>query len=202
APRRIPLPATEPPYEETTTHHAARRVPGVDPITQGSLALDLSDAPVRHERYAARHLSLVDRLDDECEDTFFAPQRTPRVQLPHPKPWCGRFVQALVEVLAGERPPTQLMRWTTDSIFAEISRRARLVGQTRGPAAQSRIRGTGRRAPVTHGRLAVRSVHIFEPADGVAEAAVHVQYGTRSRAVAIRIEGLDGRWRCTAIQIG
>lgn len=202
SPRRVPLPATEPPYEETTVWPAGRRVPAQDPLTQGSLALDLSDQPVRHERYVARHLSLVDQLTEECEDTFFAPQRTPRVQLPHPKPWCGRFVQALVEVLAGERPPTQLMRWTTDSIFVEISRRARLVGQTRGPVARSRARGAGRRVPVAHGRLAVRSVHIFEPADGVAEAAVHVQHGSRSRAVAIRIEGLDGRWRCTAIQIG
>ncbi|WP_460524828.1 Rv3235 family protein, partial [Flindersiella endophytica] len=72
--------------------------------------------------------------------------------------------------------------------------------QRRGPAGRG-----GRalsRAGSAAGRLAVRSVHVSEPADGVAEAAVHVQHGSRSRAIAVRIEGLDGRWRCTALELG
>lgn len=48
----------------------------------------------------------------------------------------------------------------------------------------------------------VRSVHIAEPADGVVEVAAVIQTGTRFRAVAARLEGLDGRWRCVRLQIG
>ena len=41
-----------------------------------------------------------------------------------------------------------------------------------------------------------------EPVNGVAEAAVVLQHGSRVRAVALRLEGQDGKWRVTALQIG
>jgi Family of unknown function (DUF6459) len=227
SPRRVPIPTAEPTSESRA---AKRRRPvgaqagaqvsaqvgaqvgaQAKPITQGSLALDLAEDKEDEHWFTSCHLSLVDEIDDDDEDQFFAPQRTPRVQLPHPKPWCARFVQALIEVLAGERPAVQLMRWTSDGIFAEVNHRARLIAQARGPVTPSqprpRVRTQGRggsasRAGSAAGRLAVRSVHVSEPADGVAEAAVHVQHGNRSRAIAVRIEGLDGRWRCTALELG
>jgi hypothetical protein len=214
APRRVPMPTTEPTHDGRGKR---KRPVGTQaqhkPITQGSLALDLVDEPEEEHWFTSCHLSLVDEIDDD-DDQFFAPQRTPRMQLPHPKPWCARFVQALIEVLAGERPAVQLARWTTDGIFTEVNRRARVIAQARGPVQaighprQRQRRGAthgGRtlsRAGSAAGRLAVRSVHVSEPADGVAEAAVHVQHGNRSRAIAVRIEGLDGRWRCTALELG
>ena len=48
----------------------------------------------------------------------------------------------------------------------------------------------------------VRSVRIGEPRDGVVEACALVSDGGRLRAVAVRMEGLDGRWRVTALEIG
>ena len=51
-------------------------------------------------------------------------------------------------------------------------------------------------------RPLVRSVHVSEPADGVAEACAVVDTGPRRRAVALRLEGMDGRWQCTALQLG
>jgi hypothetical protein len=45
-------------------------------------------------------------------------------------------------------------------------------------------------------------VHVSEPADGVAEACAVVDTGPRRRAIALRLEGLDGRWRCTQLQFG
>jgi hypothetical protein len=48
----------------------------------------------------------------------------------------------------------------------------------------------------------VHSIHIIEPADGVAEIAAIVRVGERFRAMALRLEGLDGRWRCVRLQIG
>jgi Family of unknown function (DUF6459) len=48
----------------------------------------------------------------------------------------------------------------------------------------------------------VQSVHGCSPRDGVAEATVVVNDGARIRAVAVRLEGWDGRWRVTALQLG
>lgn len=184
-PHRLPTPATEPAYDDET--RVDRRS---EPLTHGSLALDLS---VPERTPAARHLSVVGgrQTGSESEDPFFAPQQTPRVALPDPRSWSGRFVQALVEVLAGDRPVAQLLRWTNDRVYNDVLARV----HTLAPAAGASQR-PGR------DRAMVRSVHVCEPRDGVAEAAIHVRHGGRSRAVAVRLEGLDGRWRCTALQLG
>jgi hypothetical protein len=36
----------------------------------------------------------------------------------------------------------------------------------------------------------------------VAELAAVVRRGGRMAAIALRLEGVDGRWQCTALQIG
>jgi hypothetical protein len=48
----------------------------------------------------------------------------------------------------------------------------------------------------------VRSVHVSEPADGVAELSVVLVGAGRPRALALRLEGWDGRWICTALADG
>lgn len=188
-PRRVPAPAAEPPYDDERGHST--------PLTDGALALDLTDdvtVPERAARDSAgqRHLTVVGSRPPKprTEDSFFAPQPTPRVALPDPYSWTGRFVQAVVEVLAGERPVTQLLRWTNEGVYADVTRRARALGRLAPGARRGR------------GRALVRSVHLCEPRDGVVEAAVHVKEGGRSRAIALRLEGLDGRWRCTALVLG
>lgn len=184
-PRRIPTPSTEPAYDD---EHAADRAGGT--LTHGALALDLAVAD--RAAAATRHLSVVggrNTLRDR-DDPFFAPQQTPRVALPDPRSWSGRFVQALVEVLAGDRPAAQLLRWTDHRVYNDVLNRVRALGPS----------GSAQRGD--RGRAMVRSVHVCEPRDGVAEVAVHVNHGGRSRAVAVRLEGLDGRWRCTALQLG
>jgi hypothetical protein len=45
-------------------------------------------------------------------------------------------------------------------------------------------------------------VHVTSPFDGVAEVAATVRRGPRVTAVALRLEGLDGRWQCTALHLG
>jgi len=47
----------------------------------------------------------------------------------------------------------------------------------------------------------VRKTRITEPLDGVCEATVTVRFGDRLRVVAIRFEGLDGRWLCTCLTL-
>jgi hypothetical protein len=94
----------------------------------------------------------------------------------------------VVETCTLGRPVSQLARWTSESVYAELL--ARYL-----PAARQ---GLADRRVVVNER--VRSVHVCEPADGVAEAALLVAGGHRPRALALRLEGWNGRWVCTALE--
>lgn len=108
-------------------------------------------------------------------------RRTGTAQLPAAARAAQVFATALVEVLAGRRPVGQLRVHTAPAVFAG------LVG--RAPH--------GLNAPAL-----VMSVRVCQPADGVAEISATVRSGARVRAIAFRMEGVDGRWRVTALDIG
>ncbi|HEX6248414.1 MAG TPA: Rv3235 family protein [Nocardioidaceae bacterium] len=105
--------------------------------------------------------------------------------------WAARFAQAVVEVIGGDRPIGQLVRWTSQRVYQEIDRRLRIL---------SRASDAGRRRRTV--RPQVRSVHVFHPTPETAEVSVHVRHGQRSRAIAARLELVRGRWQCTALQLG
>ena len=105
--------------------------------------------------------------------------------------WAARFAQAVVEVLGGDRPLAQLLRWTSQRVYVEIERRLSILNRTTD---------AGRRMRTV--RPQVRSVHVFHPTPVSAEVSVHVRYGQRSRAIAARLEQRKGRWQCTALQLG
>lgn len=102
-----------------------------------------------------------------------------------------RFANAVVEVIGGDRGPSQLLRWTSEAVYADLQRRCALLART--------TPGDRRLRPL---RSQVRSVHVFCPSTEAAEVSVHVRHGERSRAIAARIEHLEGRWCCTALQFG
>lgn len=149
--------------------------------TQGTLALEL--------RGTAPALPETPDLD---------PSR--RCRAPHPaedevRTWAARLAQAVVEVTAGRRPASQLVRWVAPTIHRDLDRRARLVARV----ARSRPKAE----PAV--RPQVRSVHVCFPTPTVAEVSVHVRYGARSRSLALRLErreDRDGRWLCTALELG
>jgi hypothetical protein len=185
--RRLPVPASEPPYDdERTGQHGAAGVPAV----QGTLALAfLLPSGVPSTPVAPPGLRLVParpEADEEADAVDFGPQPTATADLPEARGWAGRFAQALVEVIAGDRPLAQLVRWTTTGVYDEVSGLVAGTGVARPDAA----------------RGVVRSVHVSEPTDGVAEICALVRRGARSTAVALRLEGLDGRWQCTALELG
>jgi hypothetical protein len=198
--RRLPLPCSEPPYDDelglapgdwpprgrATVDVQRQPADQVDLAVQGTLALAFvlpSGLPAVPE--PPPDLQLI--ADDTCSPDEFGPRPTQRAALPAPRTWAGRVVQAIVEVLAGMRPATQLVRWTTEEVYEQISSR---VLPARGGDVEGPPRGV------------VRSLHVSEPADGVAEVCALVRRGTRSTAVALRLEGMDGRWQCTAIELG
>jgi hypothetical protein len=59
----------------------------------------------------------------------------------------------------------------------------------------------GKGQPIARPTFTIGSLTICEPRDGVIEAVVIVRGRARVRAVALRLEGLDRRWRATAINV-
>jgi hypothetical protein len=105
--------------------------------------------------------------------------------------WAGRYVQAVVEIVGGDRPVSQLLRWSTREVFENLDRRARLVAR-----AGHHEPGAGRVQPV---RPRVLGVHACFVDRSTAEVSAHVRYGHRSRALALRFELHHQLWRCTAV---
>ena len=112
---------------------------------------------------------------------------TPVEQLPPPEELAHRLVQAAVDVLRGLRPASQVLRWTTPEVYSQLRQRARV--ECTDPQ-------TSGRRPV------VRSVRTSRCGAAGVEVAAVVLDGRRARAVAVRLDGVDGRWRMTALQIG
>lgn len=121
------------------------------------------------------------------DEQLFGPQATRRADLPDPQEWAAHIAQAIVEVMAGTRSAPQVLRWTTPEVYDVVARRGAL---------------SARRGVSSTHRAQVRRVVVCEPVDGVAEAGVVVIDGTRVRALALRLVGLDGRWRVEALQVG
>jgi hypothetical protein len=157
----------------TVTRLPQQRTPGPCAVVQGSLALSYS--PVAAPPVAAEGPTRVpaEVRDETAEIRHLA----------------GSFAQAAVEVVAGQRPVLQMLRWTDEHVYGDLERRAALVAQARGTAARR-----------VHAQ--VRSVHVCRPHPDVAEVSVHVRHGERSRALALRLERHRDRWRCTVLLFG
>ena len=98
-------------------------------------------------------------------------RRTTTAQLPPAGRSGPMLARALVEVLSGQRPLPQLRVHCAPEVFAGLQAR---------PAA---------RGGLSH----LLTVRVSEPADGVAEVAAVFRRGERVRALAFRIQGVDGR---------
>jgi hypothetical protein len=184
--RRLPVPVCQPPYDDELPER-------VELPTQGALALQFELPSRLPLEPAPPRLSLVPTLAEDRvneADAWAEAQHTSSDALPEPRQWAARLAQAVVEVAAGGRPAAQLVRWTSLDVYTQLQR---AVGRAGSSGALARLR-----TPVA----AVRSVHVSAPADGVAEVCAVVEQGPRRRALALRLEGKDGRWQCTALQFG
>jgi hypothetical protein len=147
---------------------------------QGTLALDLTP------RSAPPPLPQLHAVPPLADDPVDAEARR-ALEL-----WVHRFVQAAVEIVGGDRPATQLLRWTSRRVYADLHRRAWLVARAGGHQP-----GHARVQPV---RPQVVSVRISFLDEVVAEASARVRYGARSRAVALRFEKRRDLWVCRALE--
>lgn len=103
------------------------------------------------------------------------------------------IAQAALEVLAGTRPLQQLSGALEPDCYLSLQHRAAL---TRKHAARGRGRVQPHRSPM------VRSVRACAISESICEASIVVSEEQRCRAVAMRLERLDGMWRVTALEIG
>lgn len=122
---------------------------------------------------------------------IFAPQQTSSSRLPDPEPLVGTLAGAVLEVIAGVRDVDQLARWFTEEPYLNLVMRANLAARARS------ARGEAARQPV----YSLRRVICFSPADSVVEATAIIVGPVRTRAIPMRLEGYDKRWRATSIAI-
>ena len=148
---------------------------------QGTLALDLSPRHAPPEpRQPTSSRAVADVVSIE-------PHQRGRLEQ-----WVHRYVQAAVEIVGGDRPASQLLRWTSGAVYADLHRRALLVARAGGHQP-----GVRRVQPV---RPHVESVHTSFVSATVAEASARIRYGGRSRALALRFEKRRDRWVCSAME--
>jgi len=124
-------------------------------------------------------------------DDFFGHQPSRRDELPDPAPLLENLTRCVIEVIAGARDLEQLARWVSDDVYRHLLKRVVISTRARRAKNQSPVRPT----------FTIGSTSMFEPRDGVIEAVVIVNNRARTRAVAIRLEGMDKRWRATAINV-
>lgn len=114
------------------------------------------------------------------QDADMGVRRTASSELPVAARSGPVLARALVEVLCGQRPLPQLRVHCAPDVFAGLQARSVAPG------------------PLGH----LLNVRVCEPADGVAEVSVVFRRAERVKALAFRIQGVDGRWRVTALQTG
>jgi hypothetical protein len=97
----------------------------------------------------------------------------------------------VVEVIAGTRQIDQLARLLSDEVYQRLSRRAIEARQMRDAAGQK-----------THYQnFSIRNMMSTSPRDGVIESVVLLNAQRRTRAVTIRLEGINNRWRATSVSV-
>jgi hypothetical protein len=82
-------------------------------------------------------------------------------------------------------------RVTSDDVYRHLLKRVVLAARARAVKKQPAHRPT----------IVIGRITASEPRDGALEAVVMVHSRGRSRAVAIRLEGMDNRWRASAIHV-
>ena len=132
-----------------------------------------------------------DGVEGYNADDFFGEQPSSRSALPDPEPLLINLTRCVIEVLAGARELDQLARWVSDDVYRHLLKRVVLSARARAVKGQR-----AQRPAITIGRVTIN-----EPRDGIIEAVVIVHSKVRVRAVAVRLEGLDNRWRASAINV-
>lgn len=111
----------------------------------------------------------------------------------HVEDWIRTFVRHVAEVVAGCRAASQLARWTSEEVYADLVDRS---GRTARAAGHEPGRGRLRLLPK------VRTVRACRVGEDTIEAAVTLRYGDGTRALAACFRRRGETWICTALEFG
>jgi hypothetical protein len=186
--RLVKVPSTAPPYDCQV--HGARCPAGADVVPA------VPDLPVAPISPAAAAVSSAAAVSPAAVSPAAVSQLSARPAAAA-DPVAARPRQlavVIVEVLAGVRPDRQLVPLATDRVRARVGNLAPLLAAGRRPR--------------------IARIVMSQPADRVVEMTVVVNFGARSRALAMRFEhaaarpaapgwpARPARWLCTALEAG
>jgi hypothetical protein len=126
---------------------------------------------------------------DEAE--FFGKQYNTNAELPDPSKNLALLAMGVVEVIAGTRGVEQLARFLNEDVYQKLAARAQ-------QAKEERLRNG---KPARYPKFYVKNMRNQSPRDGVIESVVLLDSPKRLRAVAIRLEGFNNRWRATSVSV-
>lgn len=121
----------------------------------------------------------------------FGPQPTPTSELPDPTDFATKLVGGIIECVHGLREPIQFTRFVNDDVYRALTTHMNRLNQAASEKKKHKNRP----------QFSLGNVVINSPRDGIVEAAVVVHGRSRVRAVALRLEGLDHRWRATSFSM-
>ena len=124
-------------------------------------------------------------------DEYFGTQTQSTGELGDPIPVLKFLAQSVIETIAGVRDIDQSARWLSDSVYQQLRQRATANKRALLDKNQQAMRPN----------LTVGKISSFSPRDGVVEGVVIVHNKDRARAVAIRLEGYNGRWRAKSVAV-
>lgn len=131
------------------------------------------------------------RYERHATDDFFAGQRCRSEDLPPPQVFLRNLAHCVIEIISGVRNLNQIGRWVSEEVYLLMNKRVVIAERAR----------RAKNLMATHPQFSIGNIHCCEPCDGVVEASVMVHGRGRTRAIAIRIEGLDNRWKATALHV-
>lgn len=105
-------------------------------------------------------------------------------KLPDPKVWSQQLAIGIAEVLIGDRPAFQLIRYLAFDVYCSVEKQA-----VKHKVAAKRVR------PL------LRCVQISKVNETVVNASAVIQKGARGRAIAMRLVAESDRWRCTELLV-
>jgi hypothetical protein len=124
-------------------------------------------------------------------DDYFGIEFVNSDELGDPRPVLAFLAQSVIETLAGIRDIEQCARWLSDGVYQQLRQKSLASSRSRAESSVKAMRPN----------LVVGKISVFSPRPGVIEGVVIVHNIGRARAVAIRLEGYNGRWRARSVAV-
>ena len=124
-------------------------------------------------------------------DDYFGIEFANSADLGDPRPVLAFLAQSVIETLAGIRDIEQCARWLSDGVYQQIRQKSLASNRSRAESSVKALRPN----------LVVGKISVFSPREAVVEGVVIIHNIGRARAVAIRLEGYNGRWRAKSVAV-